>query len=261
MIQGSGEYTLEAWVAPANVTQTNAYIVSYSGSNTTRNATLGAGRHAVPGLRAQQRHRHQRHAAAHHHHGRRRRAGGPAARGADLRPGQRPEDLRQRCLHRRRRSLQGRLARQLGQHVRAGARQRDHRAAAVAGRRSSSSPSTTAPSPRRRSSRTSPPASARSTSCCSASARSRACRSPTSSSRRAQYDNYSYLFYQPKFISLDPTATMPPNLQISGIRLGVNGAAGAGGAVVHHGERDRRRLELHRRATASCCRTLARWCR
>ena len=41
MIQGSGEYTLEAWVAPANVTQTNAYIVSYSGSNTTRDATLG----------------------------------------------------------------------------------------------------------------------------------------------------------------------------------------------------------------------------
>jgi cytochrome c553 len=41
MIQGSGEYTLEAWVAPADVTQTNAYIVSYSGSNTTRDATLG----------------------------------------------------------------------------------------------------------------------------------------------------------------------------------------------------------------------------
>ncbi len=41
MIQGSGEYTLETWVAPANVTQTGAYIVSYSGSNTTRNATLG----------------------------------------------------------------------------------------------------------------------------------------------------------------------------------------------------------------------------
>ena len=40
MIQGSGEYTIETWVAPANVTQTNAFIVSYSGSNTTRNATL-----------------------------------------------------------------------------------------------------------------------------------------------------------------------------------------------------------------------------
>ena len=41
MIQGSGEYTIETWVAPANVTQTNAWIVSYSGSNTTRNMTLG----------------------------------------------------------------------------------------------------------------------------------------------------------------------------------------------------------------------------
>ena len=41
MIQGSGEYTLETWVAPANVAQKNAYIVSYSGSNTTRDATLG----------------------------------------------------------------------------------------------------------------------------------------------------------------------------------------------------------------------------
>jgi cytochrome c553 len=41
MIQGTGEYTFEAWVAPANVTQTGAYIVSYSGSNTTRDATLG----------------------------------------------------------------------------------------------------------------------------------------------------------------------------------------------------------------------------
>src|SRR5215813_2810839 len=41
MIQASGEYTIETWVAPADVTQTNAWIVSYSGSNTTRNMTLG----------------------------------------------------------------------------------------------------------------------------------------------------------------------------------------------------------------------------
>ena len=41
MIQGSGEYTFETWVAPANVTQDSSYIVSYSGSNSTRNATLG----------------------------------------------------------------------------------------------------------------------------------------------------------------------------------------------------------------------------
>ena len=41
MIQAAGEYTIEAWAAPADVTQTNAWIVSYSGSNTTRDATLG----------------------------------------------------------------------------------------------------------------------------------------------------------------------------------------------------------------------------
>jgi hypothetical protein len=41
LIQESGEYSIEAWAAPANVTQTNAWLVSYSGSNTTRNVTLG----------------------------------------------------------------------------------------------------------------------------------------------------------------------------------------------------------------------------
>src|SRR4029077_16491999 len=45
----------------------------------------------------------------------------------------------------------------------------------------------------------------------------------------SQYDNYSYLFYQPKFISLDPTASVPGNLRISGIRLGVNGALAPAG--------------------------------
>lgn len=36
----SGEYTIEAWVAPGNVTQEDARIVSYSGSSTVRNLTL-----------------------------------------------------------------------------------------------------------------------------------------------------------------------------------------------------------------------------
>src|SRR5579863_744167 len=40
MIQATGEYSIEVWAAPANVTQTEAYILSYSGSDTTRNATL-----------------------------------------------------------------------------------------------------------------------------------------------------------------------------------------------------------------------------
>jgi hypothetical protein len=41
MIQSTGEFSIEAWVAPANVAQTSAWIVSYSGSDTTRNTTLG----------------------------------------------------------------------------------------------------------------------------------------------------------------------------------------------------------------------------
>jgi hypothetical protein len=40
-ITRTGEYSVEAWVAPANVTQEDAYIVSYSGNSTTRNFTLG----------------------------------------------------------------------------------------------------------------------------------------------------------------------------------------------------------------------------
>jgi len=41
LIQATGEYTIEAWVAPGNVTQADARIVSYSGGTTTRNFMLG----------------------------------------------------------------------------------------------------------------------------------------------------------------------------------------------------------------------------
>jgi hypothetical protein len=40
LAQGTGEYSFEAWVNPNNVTQTEAYMMTYSGSDTTRNATL-----------------------------------------------------------------------------------------------------------------------------------------------------------------------------------------------------------------------------
>lgn len=40
LVQTTGEYSIEVWASPANVTQTAANIVSYSGSDTTRNATL-----------------------------------------------------------------------------------------------------------------------------------------------------------------------------------------------------------------------------
>jgi Concanavalin A-like lectin/glucanases superfamily len=38
----------------------------------------------------------------------------------------------------------------------------------------------------------------------------------------SQYDNYSYLFYQPTFISLDATAK-PGSIPLSGMRIGING--------------------------------------
>jgi hypothetical protein len=40
LIQATGEYSFEAWVNPNNVAQKEAYIMTYSGSDTTRNATL-----------------------------------------------------------------------------------------------------------------------------------------------------------------------------------------------------------------------------
>ncbi|HWX79721.1 MAG TPA: LamG domain-containing protein [Steroidobacteraceae bacterium] len=42
----------------------------------------------------------------------------------------------------------------------------------------------------------------------------------------SQYDSYGYLFYQPTFISLDPTVTSAnlPSIPVQGIRIGLNGA-------------------------------------
>jgi hypothetical protein len=41
LIRSTGEYTIEAWVAPGNVAQEDARIVSYSGGTAVRNFTLG----------------------------------------------------------------------------------------------------------------------------------------------------------------------------------------------------------------------------
>jgi hypothetical protein len=41
MIQATGEFSVEAWVAPALVAVDKSYMVSYSGGDTTRNFTLG----------------------------------------------------------------------------------------------------------------------------------------------------------------------------------------------------------------------------
>jgi hypothetical protein len=42
----------------------------------------------------------------------------------------------------------------------------------------------------------------------------------------SQYDSFSYLFYQPTFVSLDPavgTTTSVPSIPVQGIRIGING--------------------------------------
>src|SRR5262249_5892245 len=49
MITSTGEFTVEAWVAPANVAQTGANIVSYSGGDKTRNVTLSQKTTQLPG--------------------------------------------------------------------------------------------------------------------------------------------------------------------------------------------------------------------
>ena len=41
LIRATGEYTVEGWVAPANVVQEDAFIIGYSGGTTVRNFTLG----------------------------------------------------------------------------------------------------------------------------------------------------------------------------------------------------------------------------
>jgi concanavalin A-like lectin/glucanase superfamily protein len=41
LIQATGEFSVEAWVSPALVAVNNSYMVSYSGGDTTRNFTLG----------------------------------------------------------------------------------------------------------------------------------------------------------------------------------------------------------------------------
>ena len=60
MITSTGEFSIEAWVSPANVAQTGANIVSYSGGPKLRDATLSQNAFSYAAERAQQRHQHQR---------------------------------------------------------------------------------------------------------------------------------------------------------------------------------------------------------
>ena len=228
MIQSSGEYSIEAWVAPANVTQTSAYIVSYSGSNATRDATLGQdamqyeGRarsstsdtNGTPPLitttttgAAQ--------AALQHVvltydpvNGQRIYVNGVSTGDADpakggslanwdstfaLVLGNETTGQRQwqgviKFVAIHNRAL---TPAQVQQNFAAGVGEKYYLLFGVSSL------------------------------------------SGVSQSyilfQASQYDNYSYLFYQPKFISLDPKAVVPANLQISGIRIGVNGVLAPAG--------------------------------
>ncbi|MCU7936597.1 MAG: LamG domain-containing protein [Candidatus Thiodiazotropha sp. (ex Dulcina madagascariensis)] len=49
----------------------------------------------------------------------------------------------------------------------------------------------------------------------------------------SQFDNYSYLFRQPKFISLDETVT-PGSIPLEGMRIGINGKEAAIGQAYDH---------------------------
>jgi len=49
----------------------------------------------------------------------------------------------------------------------------------------------------------------------------------------SQYDSYSYLFKDPVFISLDPTAS-PGNIPVAGMRIGINGKEAVAGQAWKH---------------------------
>ncbi len=228
MIQGTGEYSIEVWAAPANVTQTAAYIASYSGSNTTRDATLaqaamqyqGMTRSSVTdtnGLPALTTTTANGAAQAALQHvvltydpvnGQKIYVNGvwtgdaDPAKGGSLAnwdgtfalvlgnevTGQRQWQGVIKFAAIHNRAL---TAAQVQQNFAAGVGQKYYLLFGV-------------------------------------SALSGVPQSYILF-QASQYDNYSYLFYQPKFISLDPTASVPGNLQISGIRLGVNGALAPAG--------------------------------
>jgi hypothetical protein len=228
MIQSSGEYSLEVWVAPANVAQTNAYIVSYSGSNTTRDATLGQSAMQYEG-RARSSTTDTNGApplmtttasgaaqAALQHvvltydpvNGQKIYVNGIYSGDADpskggslanwdntfaLVLGNETTGQRQwqgviKFVAIHNRAL---TAAQIQQNFAAGVGEKYYLLFGVSAL------------------------------------------SGVSQSyilfQASQYDNFSYLFYQPKFISLDPKAAVPANLQLSGMRLGVNGVLAPAG--------------------------------
>src|SRR6266699_2065467 len=161
MIQSSGEYSIEAWVAPANVAQTSAYIVSYSGSNATRDATLGQDAMQYEGR---------------------------ARSSTTETTGQRQWQgvIKFVAIHNR-----ALTQAQIQQNFAVGVGEKYYLLFGVSALTGVSQSYILF--------------------------------------QATQYDTYGYLFSQPKFISLDPQAAAPSNLQISGMRLGVNGVLAPAG--------------------------------
>ncbi|HEY0767684.1 MAG TPA: LamG domain-containing protein [Steroidobacteraceae bacterium] len=228
MIQSSGEYSIEVWAAPANVAQTKAYIVSYSGSNTTRDATLGQdamqyeGRarssttdtNGTPPLITTTASGAAQAALSHvvltynpvagqkiyvngMYTGDADPAGGGSLANWDSTfalvlgnetTGQRPWAGVIKFVAIHNRAL---TPAQIQQNFAAGVGEKYYLLFGVSALTGVSQSYILF--------------------------------------QGSQYDNYSYLFDQPKFISLDPKAVVPANLPISGIRLGVNGVLAAAG--------------------------------
>ena len=222
LIKATGEYTIEAWVAPGNVAQEDSRIVSYSGGTTTRNFMLGQTLYSYDFYNRVDRHQYRGRPEAHHGGRRRGPAGHVAARRRDVRPG--PVDvaststassraMQTRCPVARLSDWDDTFAFVLGNEV-SGDRQFQgvFRLVAVYNRVLTD-------------------AQIQTNFTAGVGEKfyllfsiSHLVDVPQAYIlfEVSQFDSYSYLFNQPTFISLDPTAR-PGSIPIAGLRIGVNG--------------------------------------
>ena len=110
----TGEYSIEAWVAPGNVVQEDMRIVSYSASLTNRNFNLGQTMYNYDFFNRTQSDQRQRRPAAVDAGRGRGAASDAAARRRHVPSGRRPQDLRERRARRAARSGAGRHASRAG---------------------------------------------------------------------------------------------------------------------------------------------------
>ncbi len=223
LIKATGEYSIEAWVAPANVVQEMAHIVGYSGGTTARNFTLGQTMYNYDFFNRATTTDANGAPGAVDAVGRRGAAGDAAARGRDLQPRGRPPHLRERRAALGAGPDAGRPVHRLERHLRA--RRSATRSATTASGRASCawSSSTTARSPQ-----------GQITQNFDAGVGERFYLLFSVSHlvdvpqsyvmfEGSQFDSYSYLFNKPAFISLDDDAD-PSQIRIQGVRIGINGA-------------------------------------